>query len=297
VIVCLCQNTHVIKAGTAAFTAFMRRKEHAAQSARFESFTTIVDHSASFALEPIGCGFTDALLDGPLLQTATSATAPPAMNLVFVQSAGGNTEADNPSDLGGGDTDKHLIYEGLSRVSSDAVIAGAKTVGDGDVLFSVWHPELVALRGALGKPRHPIQIVVSVRGKLPIEKGLLFNVAEMNVVILTADGSAAALAERTRARPWIHVLSSGPELDLRSHLERLRNQFGVSRISNIGGRTLATAAIDAGLVTDLYLTTSPIEAGTRNTPMYTGTRFPHRELVLRKRSASGVTFEHLCMRR
>ena len=30
-----------------------------------------------------------------------------------------------PSSLGGGDADKHLIYEGLSRVAADAVLAGA----------------------------------------------------------------------------------------------------------------------------------------------------------------------------
>ena len=70
---------------------------------------------------------------------------------MFVQSLDGNTVADDPSDLGGGDTDKHLIYEGLSRVAADAVMAGAATVAGGKIVFSVWHPELVRLRSALGK--------------------------------------------------------------------------------------------------------------------------------------------------
>jgi hypothetical protein len=38
-------------------------------------------------------------------------------------------------------TDKHLIYEGLSRAAADAVLAGAATVRAGDIVFSVWHPE------------------------------------------------------------------------------------------------------------------------------------------------------------
>ena len=63
-----------------------------------------------------------------------------ALSLVFVQSNDGNTERRirNPSE---GPTDKHLIYEGLSRVAADAVLAGARTVHAG-AFFSVWHPEL-----------------------------------------------------------------------------------------------------------------------------------------------------------
>jgi riboflavin biosynthesis pyrimidine reductase len=86
------------------------------------------------------------------------------MSVVFVQSVDGNTEVDDPSALGGGETDKHVIYEGLSRVSADAVMAGANSVRHGTVVFSVWHPELVALRRTFGKPRHPVQIVVTSSG-------------------------------------------------------------------------------------------------------------------------------------
>ena len=67
----------------------------------------------------------------------------PACHLVFVQSRDGNTGARDPSLLGGGDTDKHLIYEGLSRVAADAVLSGAETIRGGHLVMSVWHPELV----------------------------------------------------------------------------------------------------------------------------------------------------------
>src|SRR3712207_8639295 len=53
----------------------------------------------------------------------------------------------------GGATDKHVIYEGLSRVAADAVLAGAGTVRGAQLIFSVWHPELVALRSGVGLPR------------------------------------------------------------------------------------------------------------------------------------------------
>ena len=73
----------------------------------------------------------------------------PAIDLVFVQSRDSNTVADNPSTLGGGDTDEHLVYEGLSRVDADAVLAGAATARSERMVFSIWHPELVALRCSL----------------------------------------------------------------------------------------------------------------------------------------------------
>jgi hypothetical protein len=52
-------------ADSSAFNVFARRKADAALSARFEKFETVVDHSARFPVEAIGCPFTNALLDGP----------------------------------------------------------------------------------------------------------------------------------------------------------------------------------------------------------------------------------------
>ena len=278
-----------------SFAAFASRKERAATTAALEPFRTIVDNSAKCPLEAISSEFTDALLDGPFFQSPLPPGSVPSLSLVFVQSRDANTEAGDPSTLGGGETDKHVIYEGLSRVAADAVLAGATTIGNGGILLSVWHPALVSLRRALGKPRHPVQIVMTVRGNLPIEEGLLFNVPEIPVVILSVGGPAARLADRVRSRPWITVISPGESIDVRRGVERLRGELGIERISAIGGRSAATALIDAGLVSDLYLTTSAIRAGVADTPMYTGTRPPRRELVVRKRTSGGVVFEHFLL--
>ena len=282
---------------TGSFAAFARRKEEAAHAAALEPFTTIVDNSANFLLEAISSPFTDALLDGPFFQSPIPSGSVPALSLVFVQSRDGNTEADNPSTLGGGQTDKHVIYEGLSRVGADAVLSGARTIGQGRILLSVWHPALVSLRRALGKPRHPAQVVMTASGEIPIEQGLLFNVPEIPVIILSSDRAAPRLAERSRSRPWITVITTGEPANVRRGAERLRTELGIERISAIGGRVAATALVDAGLVSDLYLTTSAISAGTPDTPMYAGTRPPRRDLVLRKQTVDGVVFEHFVLRR
>ena len=275
------------------FDAWAQSKEDAAARATLEPFTTLVDHSAPLPLDRISHDFTDRLLDGPFYQSLLP-DARPAVNLVFVQSREGNTDADNPSLLGGGATDKHIIYEGLSRVGADAVLSGSKTLGRSHMIFSVWHPELVRLRESLGKPRHPVQIVMTVKGDLPIEDGLLYNVPDIPVVILTAHGEP--LAERVRSRSWISVVDFGGT-SLRSGIERLRSEHGLERISAIGGRHAATALLDAGVIDDLYLTTSPSTAGQPNTPFYMGDRPPSRHLVVRKQSPTGVVFEHLLLER
>jgi riboflavin biosynthesis pyrimidine reductase len=142
-----------------------------------------------------------------------------------------------------------------------------------------------------------MQIVMTATGELPIEEGLLFNVPEVPVVILATDSAAATLHGRLRAHPWITVVTAGNPLDVGRGVESLRTELGIRRISAVGGRTAATALIDAGVVTDLYLTTSPIDAGVPHTPLYTGTNAPPRRLIVRKQSSSGVVFEHFDIRR
>lgn len=284
------------QARIADVASFAQRKEHAALTAALEPFSTLADHSARFALETIHSELADPLLDGPFfVSSVPNEPMLPSISLIFVQSRDANTEAKDPAALGGGATDKHVIYEGLSRVSADAVLSGSKTIGKGRLLFSVWHPELVRLRRQLGKPRHPVQIVMTSKGELPIEEGLLFNVPDVPVVIVCTDAAAESLNPRLRSRPWVTIVPTGDPADLRGAVERLRTKLGIRRISAIGGRTAATALIDAGVVRDLYLTTSPIAAGTPDTPLYAGAHPPARRLVVRKQSASGIVFEHFVL--
>lgn len=72
--------------------------------------------------------------------------------------------------------------------------------------------------------------------------------AELRLVLLTSSSGIAAMREA-----------------LIDAFEQLR-AIGVERISAVGGRGLATELIDAGLVQDLYLTTSPITGGEPGTP-------------------------------
>jgi riboflavin biosynthesis pyrimidine reductase len=277
------------------FQDYVEHRTRVAALSALGSLATVVDRSGVVPFERIDDPWVMRLFGGPFLQSPPPGPGLPAVSLVFVQSRDGNTEADDPAALGGGDIDKHLIYEGLTRLDADAVLSGARTVGRGHLVLSVWHPELVRIRLERGHRRHPLQVVLTATGDLPIESGLLFNARELQVVILAHGALADALRERTRDRPWIQTLSSGPISDPAAHTRALRERLGVDRISAIGGRTAATALLDAGIVQDLYLTTGAARGGRPGTPYYIGTQPPALDLVLRKEGrgeASGVVFEH-----
>jgi riboflavin biosynthesis pyrimidine reductase len=275
------------------FRNFVARKEEDARKATLSPFVTAEDRGGRDFVW-IGDSWTKTLFDGPFYASQAPGTLP-AVNLVFVQSRDGNTGAADPSTLGAGDTDKHLIYEGLSRVAVDAVLAGADTIRGGDVLFSVWREELVRLRTALGKPRHPAQIVATLRG-LKFDDTLLYNIPSISVVLLTVPDCADLMDAALSERPWITPVVMKNKNDLRSAFEALR-RLGIERVSVVGGRTVATSLIDAGLVQDIYLTTSPREGGQPNTPMYP--KPLNAEVIVRKHGTgdeAGVVFEHLLTR-
>jgi 5-amino-6-(5-phosphoribosylamino)uracil reductase len=275
------------------FSAFVARKEAEARTARLLPYATETDQGDA-AFDRIESAWTRACFDGPFYASRPPDHRLPATSLVFVQSRDANTGAPDPSALGGGDTDKHLIYEGLSRVAADGVLAGAETIRGGHLVFSTWHPELVALRASLGLPRHPVQMIATLRG-VAFDDALIFNVPDLRVVLLTVPTYVAAMHQALSQRPWITPVVMDDPTDLRGAFERFR-ALGIERISCIGGRTIARQLIDAGLVQDLYLTTSPTAGGEPNTPLYP--KPLQMRTIVRKHGTgaeNGVVFEHLSL--
>jgi riboflavin biosynthesis pyrimidine reductase len=280
------------------FEEFVDRKSTIATLARIPGYRTIDSFGASLGLQAIGNPWTTERFDGPFFESAATDPALPAINTVFVQSADGNTGTDKPIELGGGLTDKHLIYEGLSSVHADAIITGASTIRGEQMVMAIWHPQLVALRASLGLGRYPAQVVATRSGDLDIESSLLYNVPEVRVFILTNDAGAKAMAPLTDRRPWIKVMSAGADSDVIGGLKRLHAEHGINRVSSIGGRTLTTQLIEQGVVQDIYLTTSPKPGGEPGTPFYTGDQPLRTTLVVRKAGRdeeAGVVFEHFVL--
>jgi len=277
---------------TPTFDAYCRGKERAALSARLYPYRTTA-LAERFDLDKIGNDWTRRLFDGDFFRSAAACESDlPVTNLVFVESREGNTVADNPSTLGGGDTDKHLIYEGLSRIDADAVLAGASTARSDQLVFSVWHPELVSLRLARGRARHPAQVVVCSRSALPIETALMFQEPGLAVYLITTSDAAASLRLQVMTHPWIHVIDGGQPLSMRRALRELKTR-GIHSVSAIGGRTTARSLLTDRVVSDLYLTTSATSAGERGTPLIDGA-LPATRVVEKEGTGpeTGVRFVH-----
>ena len=115
---------------------------------------------------------------------------------------------------------------------------------------------------------------------------------------------------RSSAEDWLSFARTSmrePRLPIRPPastpwLDACRRSSKRTRIcSRRCGRSMASTLFDAGLVQELYLTTTLKSAGKPGTPFYVGSRRPHLEPVLRKRLLSGrgepaVLFEHLKVR-
>jgi riboflavin biosynthesis pyrimidine reductase len=277
-----------------AFERFAESKTREAERAPIVPLHTIEDRSRSFRLRTIGDAWTRAHYDGDFHLFEPPPNLP-AVSMVFVQSREGNTVVADPSSLGGGATDTHLIYEGLSRVAAEAVLAGAASVG-ANAFFSVWHPELISLRRDLGLSRHPAQVVMSQRGRVNLD-ALLFTVPDVPVFLILGEDGVRRLEPQLAARPWITIVPvTGP--DLIDAFRRLRLGHGLTRISHIGGRSAATSLVDAGLIQDLCLTTTAHAGGEPDSPYYSGRRPLRLELVVRKQGMGEslpITFEHFAL--
>lgn len=272
---------------------YARKREAEAVAAELAGYSTVAEHPDDH-VAALHDAWTDRLFDGAFYQSHEPAQPGlPVVNLVFAESREGNTVADDPSQLGGGATDKHLIYEGLSRIDADAVLSGASTARSRTLVLSLWHPRLVALRLARGKPRHPRQVIVTASGELPLEDGLMFQEPSLAACLIAPTAAVPALQARLRDRPWVEVIDAGQPVSLASGLRQLRDR-GVRVVSAIGGRRTAQALLDERTIADLYLTTSPISAGEPGTPFYTGPALP-LHLVVEKAGRAGedgVRFRH-----
>jgi len=282
--------------GTSRFNRLVAKKVALAEEAMIGHLTTLAVSPTLAGERTIGNVWTHEHYDGSF-HLADLPEDIPATSLVFVESRDGDTDAVDPDTLGGGAIDKHLIYEGLSRVAADAVLTGASTARSVDTFFSVWHPQLVALRESLGLPRHPVQIMVSNRGEIDLST-VLFNVPSVPVIVLAGAECRRRWTEAFESRPWLTVVPLAGR-GLAEAFEELRRGHGIRRISAVGGRRTATALVDAGLVQDVLLTTTNRRAGRPGTPFYSGATWPRLDPVVTKTTESApdpIVFRRLLIR-
>jgi riboflavin biosynthesis pyrimidine reductase len=152
---------------------------------------------------------------------------------------------------------------GLLRACADAVLIGAETMRDSP--GTLWtadqaYPPAAALfdelRHARKRPRRPAVAVLSGHGKVDPRHPAF----EEGALVLTSETGAARLRGHLSQATTILPIGPDASLDPAAALHALRSRGHPLVLCEGGPRTLG-ALVAAGLMDELFLTTSPLLAG------------------------------------
>jgi riboflavin biosynthesis pyrimidine reductase len=152
---------------------------------------------------------------------------------------------------------------GLLRACADAVLVGAGTMlASPRTLWTAEHayppaaPLYGELRRSRRRPPRPTLAVLSGSGSLDPRHPAL----EQGALVLTSERGAARLRGRLPRATTILAVAAEAPVDPKAAVETLRRR-GHELILSEGGPTTFGVLVAAGLVDELFLTTSPLLAG------------------------------------
>lgn len=156
------------------------------------------------------------------------------------------------------------------RAHADAIVLGVNTLveetqlgayGPPGPVYRIEDPDLRRLRERLGR-RRETNIFVTGAARLDLADYAVFDGDQVDVMILSTPEGAARLAEKG-THPHVKVIVSGQSgvVDLRTAVQVLRRDFGISYLLCEGGPTLNGYMERAALVDEKFLTIAPIEVG------------------------------------
>jgi riboflavin biosynthesis pyrimidine reductase len=120
-------------------------------------------------------------------------------------------------------------------------------------------PELFAFRESAGLPRQPRNIVYAPSGRLPLDHRI-FTTAGLEPLVVTTPAGREEMERRARpasAPPMLVDELLTPEGLRRAHA-RLYAEHGVSYLDCEGGQTVLAALRRAGLLDEIFLTTTSV---------------------------------------
>ncbi len=202
----------------------------------------------------------------------------------FITTLDGVAAYDVPGKSGGGDIGTGNAHDralmGLLRALADAIVVGAGTLRI--VPDHAWTPAGIyrplaeayqALRQSLGRPRPPINVIVSASGDLDLKRGI-FQSGEVPVLIVTTMEGAARLRRqqvyggRTSSagnspvgRVAIAEVADAGSIPARSIVAAIQAAGPSERILVEGGPHLLGDFLAAGLLDEQFLTLAPQVAG------------------------------------
>lgn len=174
---------------------------------------------------------------------------------------------DSPVVLNGkSEADRFVM--GLLRALADAVVIGAGTLRNAE--GHQWTPDYIypkraedfqRLRRSLKKSPQPALIVLTASGNIPPSHPALENGA----IFLTNEHTAENLSKQLPARCRVEIVGPGSRLDP-NDLQRFLRSEGYETVLSEAGPDLFAQLMQAGLVDELFLTSSPLVAGRAKEP-------------------------------
>ncbi|HUR47857.1 MAG TPA: dihydrofolate reductase family protein [Candidatus Saccharimonadales bacterium] len=169
--------------------------------------------------------------------------------------------------------DHDLLYR--LRSSSDAVMAGARTVDLYPTTLGPGSEKYRKLRLKNGLPEYNVRVVVSGSGSLD-PKAEIFKKRHSPILLLTSGKiSSRKLKLFQSAADEVGVFGEH-ELDFPAAMRWLSSTWSVKTLVCEGGGALNDAMLRAGLVDEVYVTVCPLIFGGRSSPtLADGLGFPN----------------------
>ncbi len=189
----------------------------------------------------------------------------------FVVSHDGRVSYGVPGAMGGGavagDCPADTWLMGLTRARADAVMVGDSTlriepehVWTPGFIHPSWSDEFARLRREEGLSPGPLQVFLSLDGRLP-DEAAVYDRADLSILVVTTAAGARHLAESALATR-VEVLALGEgTVDPVEMVTVLRRDHGVSVLACEGGPRVYGSLLGAGVVDEVLITRSPVVIG------------------------------------
>jgi diaminohydroxyphosphoribosylaminopyrimidine deaminase/5-amino-6-(5-phosphoribosylamino)uracil reductase len=150
------------------------------------------------------------------------------------------------------------------RQSVDAILIGADTAINDNPLLTVRLPQEEKII------KQPIRVVITARGRLPLDLKLFDHTLPSETIIATTENSSpdwrSALIKKN-ITVWVLPMNNDGQVDLRA----LLNKLGENQITSLlveGGMTLHRSFFNENLVNNIFVYLSPLIIGDLRTKKY-----------------------------
>lgn len=150
------------------------------------------------------------------------------------------------------------------RAEADAVLIGAGTLRADDPPLHVRDPGLKERRRSLGKPEHPLNVLVTAGAAVDAASRFFRSEHAAGRIVATVEDAPADRLAALRRVAEVWTLGVG-RVDLGELLVRLKAR-GVDRLLVEGGGELNWSFFARDLVDELYVTVAPSILGGRDAP-------------------------------